>query len=123
MSDLETKTGLRVKGRLMSASEIERTLVRLAHEIVEKSNGSDDLALVGIKRRGVTLAERLGKMISAIEKRPVDTGVLDIQFYRDDLSTTGVRPVVTPGAVGFDIDGRDVVLCDDVLYTGRTVRA
>jgi pyrimidine operon attenuation protein/uracil phosphoribosyltransferase len=114
---------LRVKGRLMSASEIERTLVRLAHEIVEKSNGSPDLALVGIKRRGVPLAERLGKLIAGIEKRPIDTGVLDIQFYRDDLSTTGVRPVVTPGAVGFNVDGRDVVLCDDVLYTGRTIRA
>ena len=107
----------------MSASEIERTLVRLAHEIVEKSNGSEDLALVGIKRRGVPLAERLGKLISGIEKRPVDTGMLDIQFYRDDLSTAGVRPVVTPGAIGFDIEGRDVVLCDDVLYTGRTIRA
>ncbi len=123
MSDLESKTGLRVKGRLMSASEIERTLVRLAHEIVEKSNGSEDLALVGIKRRGVPLAQRLGKLISTIEKRPVDTGVLDIQFYRDDLSTADVRPVVTPGAIGFDIEGRDIVICDDVLYTGRTVRA
>ncbi|MGH9562193.1 MAG: bifunctional pyr operon transcriptional regulator/uracil phosphoribosyltransferase, partial [Terracidiphilus sp.] len=87
MSESETKSDLRVKGRLMSASEIERTLVRLAHEIVEKSNGSENLALVGIKRRGVSLAERLGKLISGIEKRPVDTGVLDIQFYRDDLST------------------------------------
>jgi pyrimidine operon attenuation protein / uracil phosphoribosyltransferase len=123
MSEMESKTGLRIKGRLMSASEIERTLVRLAHEIVEKSNGSEDLALVGIKRRGVPLAERLGKLISSIEKRPVDTGTLDIQFYRDDLSTAGVRPVVTPGAVGFDVEGRDVVICDDVLYTGRTVRA
>jgi pyrimidine operon attenuation protein/uracil phosphoribosyltransferase len=123
MSEDQTQPSLRVKGRLMSASEIERTLVRLAHEIVEKSNGSEDLALVGIKRRGISLAERLGKLISAIEKRPVDTGVLDIQFYRDDLSTEGVRPVVTPGAIGFDIEGRDVVLCDDVLYTGRTIRA
>ena len=81
----------------MSASEIERTLVRLAHEIVEKSNGSEDLALVGIKRRGVPLAERLGKLISGIEKRPVDTGVLDIQFYRDDLSTAGRAPGGDPG--------------------------
>ncbi|MGD0831375.1 MAG: bifunctional pyr operon transcriptional regulator/uracil phosphoribosyltransferase PyrR [Terracidiphilus sp.] len=123
MSDGPDRSALRTKGRLMSASEIERTLVRLAHEIVEKSNGSDGLALVGIRRRGVPLAERLGKLISSIEKRPIDTGVLDIQFYRDDLSTTGVRPVVTPGAIGFNIDGRDVVLCDDVLYTGRTIRA
>ena len=123
MSEAQDKPGLRVKGRLMSASEIERTLVRLAHEIVEKSNGSDDLALVGIKRRGIPLAERLGRLISGIEKHPVDTGLLDIQFYRDDLSTAGVRPVVTPGAIGIEIDGRDVVLCDDVLYTGRTIRA
>ena len=123
MSDLETNAGLRVKGRLMSASEIERTLVRLAHEIVEKSNGSEDLALVGIKRRGVPLAERLGKLISTIEKRPVDTGVLDIQFYRDDLSTADIRPVVTPGSIGCEVEGRDIVICDDVLYTGRTIRA
>ncbi len=123
MSETESKTGLRVKGRLMSASEIERTLVRLAHEIVEKSNGSEDLALVGIKRRGVPLAERLGRLISTIEKRPVDTGVLDIQFYRDDLSTAGIRPVVTPGSIGCEVEGRDIVICDDVLYTGRTIRA
>jgi len=123
MSKSESKPALRTKGRLMSASEIERTLVRLAHEIVEKSNGSEDLDLVGIKRRGVPLAQRLSKLISGIEKRPIDTGVLDIQFYRDDLSTAGARPVVTPGAIGFNVDGRDVVLCDDVLYTGRTIRA
>jgi pyrimidine operon attenuation protein / uracil phosphoribosyltransferase len=123
MSEASNHPSLRIKGRLMSASEIERTLVRLAHQIVEKSNGSEDLALIGIKRRGVPLAERLGKLIAAIEKRPVDTGVLDIQFYRDDLSTTDIRPVVTPGAIGFDVAGRDVVLCDDVLYTGRTIRA
>jgi pyrimidine operon attenuation protein/uracil phosphoribosyltransferase len=123
MSETEKQTNLRVKGRLMSASEVERTLVRLAHEIVEKSNGSEGLALVGIKRRGIPLAERLGKLIAAIEKHPVETGVLDIQFYRDDLSTAGVRPVVTPGAIGIEIEGRDVILCDDVLYTGRTIRA
>jgi pyrimidine operon attenuation protein/uracil phosphoribosyltransferase len=107
----------------MSASEIGRTLVRLAHEIVEKSNGSEDLVLVGIKRRGVPLADRLGKLISGIEKHPINTGVLDIQFYRDDLSTAGIRPVVTEGALGVEIEGRDVIICDDVLYTGRTIRA
>src|ERR1700683_1775869 len=123
MSETENKPSLRIKGRLMSASEIERTLGRLSHEIVEKSNGSKDRALVGIKRRGVPLAERLGKLISGIEKRPVDTGVLDIQFYRDDLSTAGVRPVVTPGAIGFDVEGRDIVICDDALYNRLTIRA
>ena len=114
---------LRQKGRLMSASEIERTLVRLAHEIVEKNDGGRNLGLVGIKRRGIPLAQRLAAMISKIEKHPVDTGVLDISFYRDDLSTAGPRPTVTAGDIGFDIAGRDIILCDDVLYTGRTIRA
>jgi pyrimidine operon attenuation protein/uracil phosphoribosyltransferase len=123
MSEKANLPSLRMKGRLMSASEIERTLVRLAHEIVEKSNGGENLTLIGIKRRGVPLAERLGRLIAGIEKRQVDTGVLDIQFYRDDLSTADVRPVVTPGSLGCDVEGRDVVLCDDVLYTGRTIRA
>jgi pyrimidine operon attenuation protein/uracil phosphoribosyltransferase len=123
MTEAHLNPSLRIKGRLMSASEIERTLVRLAHEIVEKSNGSTDLGLVGIKRRGVPLAQRLGALISSIEKRPIDTGTLDIRLYRDDLATVDVRPIVTPGAIGFDINGRDIVICDDVLYTGRTIRA
>jgi pyrimidine operon attenuation protein/uracil phosphoribosyltransferase len=114
---------LREKGRLMSASEIERTLVRLAHQIVEKTNASEGLALVGIKRRGVPLADRLAVLISGIVKRPIQTGVLDIQFYRDDLTTRDVRPVVSEGELGLDVNGRDVILCDDVLYTGRTIRA
>ncbi len=114
---------LREKGRLMSASEIERTLVRLAHEIVEKNDGAANVGLVGIKRRGVPLAQRIGKLIEKIEKQPVDVGVLDISFYRDDLSTDGPRPTVKQGELGFDVNGRDIVLMDDVLYTGRTVRA
>lgn len=114
---------LREKSRLMSSSEIERTLVRLAHEIVEKNNGSEHLALVGIERRGVPLAQRLARLLQEIEKKPIDVGRLDIHLYRDDLSTRDVRPMVTPGALGFDVNGRDVVLVDDVLYTGRTTRA
>jgi pyrimidine operon attenuation protein/uracil phosphoribosyltransferase len=114
---------LREKGRLMSASEIERTLVRLAHQIVEKTDADEGLALIGIKRRGVPLAERLAALIAGIIKRPVATGVLDIQFYRDDLSTHGTRPLVTEGELGLDVNGRHVILCDDVLYTGRTIRA
>ena len=121
----ETKKAatLREKGRLMSASEIDRTLVRLAHQIVEKTNASDSVALIGIKRRGVPLAERLAALIATIVKQPVATGVLDIQFYRDDLTTHDVRPVVTPGELGLDVNGRHVILCDDVLFTGRTIRA
>ena len=114
---------LREKGRLMSASEIERTLVRLAHQIVEKHEGSGNLGLVGIKRRGVPLAQRIAKIIETIEKQPVETGTLDISFYRDDLSTSGPKPTVEKGEIGFDIAGRDIVLLDDVLYTGRTIRA
>jgi pyrimidine operon attenuation protein/uracil phosphoribosyltransferase len=118
-----TNPRLREKGRLMSASEIERTLVRLAHEIVERNNGAANLGLVGIKRRGVPLAQRLARLIETIEKSPVDTGVLDISFYRDDLSTAGPRPTVQKSDLGFDVNGRDVILMDDVLYTGRTIRA
>ncbi|MFP5234444.1 MAG: bifunctional pyr operon transcriptional regulator/uracil phosphoribosyltransferase PyrR [Acidobacteriota bacterium] len=123
MSEANSTVPLRVKGRLMSASEIERTLVRLAHQIVEKSNGCNGMVLVGIKRRGVPLAQRLATLISGIEKCPVETGILDIQFYRDDLSTADIRPIVTPSSIGCDVVGKDVILCDDVLYTGRTVRA
>lgn len=115
---------LREKGRIMSASEIERTLIRLAHEIVEKNNGVENLTLVGIKRRGVPLAGRLGKLIEQIEKKPVAVGTLDITLYRDDLSTVGSSPVIqktTP--LGVEIAARNVILVDDVLYTGRTVRA
>ncbi|HEV2575952.1 MAG TPA: bifunctional pyr operon transcriptional regulator/uracil phosphoribosyltransferase PyrR [Acidobacteriaceae bacterium] len=118
-----TQPRLREKGRLMSSSEIERTLVRLAHEIVERNNGAANIGLVGIKRRGVPLAQRVGKLIETIERQPVDVGVLDISFYRDDLSTRDVRPVVEKGDIGFDIEGRDIILMDDVLYTGRTIRA
>jgi len=110
--------------QLMSASEIERTLVRLAHEITEKT-GVDKLALVGIRRRGVPLAERLARLIQQIEKRKqkVPVGTLDITLYRDDQTVVGPKPVVNKGEFGFDITGMDVILVDDVLYTGRTTRA
>lgn len=107
----------------MSASEIERTLVRLAHEIVEKNNGIGNLGLIGIRRRGIPLAQRLARHIERIEKSPVPVGTLDITLYRDDLSTVGPKPVVEPRPIEFNITGKDVVLCDDVLYTGRTIRA
>jgi pyrimidine operon attenuation protein/uracil phosphoribosyltransferase len=111
----------------MSASEVERTLIRLAHEILEKNNGSQDLALVGIRRRGVPLAERLAKIIQRIEKKPVPVGTLDIRLYRDDLSlderTQDSKPVVQKSEIGISVAGKSVVLIDDVLYTGRTTRA
>lgn len=117
------KSGLRQKAQLMSASEIERTLVRLAHEIMEKNGGSEDLGLVGIKRRGVPIAQRLAKFIGRVEKKPVPVGTLDITFYRDDLSTLGPRPVVQKSDIGIDIADKNIVLTDDVLFTGRTIRA
>jgi pyrimidine operon attenuation protein/uracil phosphoribosyltransferase len=114
---------IREKAQLMSASEVERTLIRLAHQILEKNNGVDELALVGIRRRGVPLAERLRKIIQRIEKKPVLLGTLDITLYRDDLSTLDSKPVVQKTDLEIPIDRKSVVLVDDVLYTGRTTRA
>jgi pyrimidine operon attenuation protein / uracil phosphoribosyltransferase len=119
----QPKPALRQKAQLMSASEIERTLVRIAHEIVEWNAGTDHLGLVGIRRRGVPLAERIAKLIERIERTPVPVGTLDISFYRDDLSTIGPKPVVQKSEVGFAVDDRKILLFDDVLFTGRTTRA
>ena len=117
------KTSLREKAQLMSASEMDRTMVRLAHEIVEKNGGVEAFGLVGIRRRGVPLAERLGKLIGRIEGVPIPVGTLDITFYRDDLSTLGPKPVVQASKLGFSIQDQNIVLVDDVLFTGRTIRA
>jgi len=114
---------LREKTQLMSPSEIERTLVRLAHEINERNNGVADLVLVGIKRRGIPLAQRLGKLLQRIENKEIPIGVLDISLYRDDLTTLGPKPVVQKTDLGIPVAGKVVILVDDVLYTGRTVRA
>lgn len=106
----------------MSAAEIDRTLLRLAHEIVEKT-GTERLVLVGIRRRGAPLAQRLGSLIASIEKRPIPVGILDITLYRDDLSLIAEHPVVRSTEITFPLDGKNVILVDDVLYTGRTIRA
>jgi pyrimidine operon attenuation protein/uracil phosphoribosyltransferase len=109
--------------QLMSASEIDRTLVRLAHEILEKTKDLDLLAFIGIKRRGIPMAQRLAQKIAALEKRKIPVGILDIKLYRDDLSTVDIKPVVSATEIPFSVQGKDIILMDDVLYTGRTVRA
>ncbi|MDP9169000.1 MAG: bifunctional pyr operon transcriptional regulator/uracil phosphoribosyltransferase PyrR [Acidobacteriota bacterium] len=112
-----------VKSQLMSASEIDRTLVRLAHEILEKTKDLDQLAFIGIRRRGVPLAQRLSAKIKALENLTVPVGILDINLYRDDLSTVGSKPQLNATEINFSVQGKEIILMDDVLYTGRTIRA
>jgi pyrimidine operon attenuation protein/uracil phosphoribosyltransferase len=109
--------------RIMTADEIRRAVIRISHEIVEKQAGTSGLVLVGIQRRGVSLAQRLAAAIAEHEGVTLPVGALDITFYRDDLSKLGQSPLVKGTDVPFPIEGATVVLVDDVLYTGRTVRA
>src|ERR1700674_4986803 len=111
------------KTQLMSATEIDRTLQRLAHEIVEKSGGTANLALIGIRRRGVPLAQRIARAMLGIERVQVPVGTLDITLYRDDLSKIASQPVLHSSEIPFPVDDKDVLLVDDVLYTARTARA
>jgi pyrimidine operon attenuation protein/uracil phosphoribosyltransferase len=108
---------------VLDSRAVERTLKRMSVEIVELNRGTDDLILVGIQRRGVQLADQLVRMIDAGEGVLVPQGSLDITLYRDDLQTVGPRPVVGPTYLPWDLDGKHIVIVDDVLYTGRTVRA
>jgi pyrimidine operon attenuation protein / uracil phosphoribosyltransferase len=108
---------------LMSATDMRRALVRIAHEIVEQNHGCTDLLLVGVHTRGVPLALRIAESISDFEQDEVPVGALDIGLYRDDLRDLGVRPRLQPSEIPSSIDGKRLVIVDDVLYTGRTVRA
>lgn len=111
------------KARIMDEKAIERTLIRISHEIIEKNKGVEDLALVGIRRRGVPIARRLAKYISSIEGVDVPVGILDITLYRDDLSSLTLQPVVHKTEINFNIADKNIILVDDVIYTGRTIRA
>jgi pyrimidine operon attenuation protein/uracil phosphoribosyltransferase len=113
----------REKTQLLSAAQTGRTIQRLAHEIVEKTAESQGFALIGIRRRGVPLAHRLAGTIRSATSTEVPIGVLDITLYRDDLSLVAAHPVVQSTEIPFSVDGRDLILVDDVLFTGRTVRA
>lgn len=109
--------------RIMDREAVRRAIQRMAHEIVEKNKGTQALCLVGIRTRGVILAERLQKAIKGIEGQEVPVGILDITLYRDDLTTIGTHPLVRETQIGFDIQDKKIVLVDDVLFTGRTIRA
>jgi len=109
--------------QIMTADEIRRATTRLSHEIVEKQAGTDGLVLVGIQRRGVPLARRIAAAIEENERVAIPVGALDITFYRDDLSLVAQQPVVKGTDLPFDLNGLTVILVDDVLYTGRTIRA
>jgi len=115
--------GIQEKIVVMGESEIKRTLVRIAHEIVEKNKGVSNLALIGIRTRGVFLAKRLAQEIFKIEKKEIPVGTLDITLYRDDLSLVARQPLVIKTEIPFDVSQKKIVLVDDVLYTGRTIRA
>nr|WP_256487937.1 bifunctional pyr operon transcriptional regulator/uracil phosphoribosyltransferase PyrR [Deinococcus sp. HSC-46F16] len=111
------------KATILTADEVRRALTRIAHEIVERNKGAENLALIGIHTRGIPLAERLARKLEDLEGVSIPTGMLDITLYRDDLSEVAHQPIIRETQVPFDLARRRVVLVDDVLYTGRTVRA
>lgn len=111
------------KATILTADEVRRAMTRIAHEIIERNKGAENLALIGIHTRGIPLAERLAAKLSELEGVTIPTGMLDITLYRDDLSEVAHQPIIRETQVPFDLGQRRVVLVDDVLYTGRTVRA
>lgn len=114
---------MQTKSQIMDKAQMERTVHRIAHEIIEQNRGLEKIRLVGIRSRGVPLAQRLSNYLRLIENQDVEVGILDITLYRDDLSTISHQPVIKGSSLDFDIEDAIVVLVDDVLYTGRTVRA
>lgn len=109
--------------KIMDPDQVRRAVTRIAHEILERNKGIEDVCLVGIRTRGVVLAQRLKEAIEEIEKKPIAIGILDINLYRDDLTLIAHQPVVRATQIDFDITDKTVVLVDDVLFTGRTIRA
>lgn len=114
---------MKEKAKILDKEAISRALVRIAHEIIEKNKGTEGLCLIGIRNRGVYLAQRLAVCIKNIEGANVLTGALDITLYRDDLALASGQPLVRKTEIDFDINGKNLILVDDVLYTGRTIRA
>ncbi|MFH0935890.1 MAG: bifunctional pyr operon transcriptional regulator/uracil phosphoribosyltransferase PyrR [Candidatus Omnitrophota bacterium] len=114
---------MKEKAKVLDKDTLNRSLMRIAHEILEKNKGTTGLCLVGIRKRGVFLAQRLAECLKKIEGNDIPVGILDITLYRDDLTLISAQPVVHKTEIDFNIDGKIVVLVDDVLYSGRTVRA
>jgi len=114
---------MKEKAKILDEDTISRTLMRIAHEILEKNKGTTNLCLIGIRNRGAYIAKRLAECIKQIDQVKTPVGILDITLYRDDLTLIAAHPVVHKTEIDFDINDKNVVLVDDVLYTGRTVRA
>ena len=114
---------VKLKAQIMDEISVERAIVRIAHQIIEKNHGIDNLCIIGIKTRGVPIARRLVKAIKSIEGVQVDMGILDISVYRDDLTDFNQDPVLNSTDIPFSVVNKNVILVDDVIYTGRTVRA
>lgn len=114
---------MKIKAKILDKEAVGRSIMRIAHEVLEKNKGTSNLCLIGIRNRGVYLAKRLAEAIKKIEGQDVPVGVLDITLYRDDLALASGQPVVRKTEIGFDINEKKLILVDDVLYTGRTVRA
>ena len=117
------RTDMKFKTQIMNEADVDRTLVRLSHQIIEKNNGAEDMCLIGIKTRGVPLANRIAENIFNIEGIRLPVGSLDITMYRDDLSKINIDPVISQSDISFPIEDKTVVLVDDVIFTGRTARA
>jgi pyrimidine operon attenuation protein/uracil phosphoribosyltransferase len=113
---------LREKSKIMDSALMQKALIRIAHEVIEKNKGIKDIAVVGIRNRGEHLANRIAGIIKDIEGKGVPLGILDITLYRDDLTAVAQQPIVHETKIGFDISKKHIILVDDVLYTGRTIR-
>jgi len=114
---------MKLKAQLMTKAEMERALIRMAHQICERNAGCENVVFLGIRRRGVPLARQLAQNVKSIENADIPVGTLDITLYRDDLSELDVTPVISDTEVDFSVEGKVVILVDDVIYTGRTARA
>jgi pyrimidine operon attenuation protein/uracil phosphoribosyltransferase len=114
---------MKEKAKIMDQEGIDRAIMRIAHEVIEKNKGIESLCIIGIRNRGVYIAQRIAECIKKIEGKNVETGALDITLYRDDLALASGQPLVRKTEIDFDINAKNLVLVDDVLYTGRTIRA